>query len=300
MSAAQSEALGKKKSRNRTRLSCIQCHTRKQRCNRTLPCSNCMSRGAEDECTYEAPKTTKRAKAVSAKQFELPSVAKSCRGPESNSEASPLSSGSHLSFSRRRFQDLRRASSWSDSITDRSSFPFELTIKFYDSLSSSTRGSAASTLSDLDSAYDEFMEDEWEAARSKKSSTVVGISGGRVDPFSSLPDLGMRIDEKLLHCELSCTRAMSLVTDVHYKSPQSRDPVLELLEWCGERQSFQQVLDASDSHICCASERLCLCGGHQSGWSTAGPISALHTGHQITDDSACEPQPGKPQSRGFR
>jgi hypothetical protein len=32
--------------------SCLQCHKAKKRCNRTKPCSRCLSRGMEDDCRY--------------------------------------------------------------------------------------------------------------------------------------------------------------------------------------------------------------------------------------------------------
>ena len=32
--------------------SCLQCHRAKKRCNRTRPCSRCVSRGMDDECQY--------------------------------------------------------------------------------------------------------------------------------------------------------------------------------------------------------------------------------------------------------
>lgn len=32
--------------------SCLQCHRAKKRCNRTRPCTRCVSRGMEDECRY--------------------------------------------------------------------------------------------------------------------------------------------------------------------------------------------------------------------------------------------------------
>jgi hypothetical protein len=32
--------------------SCLQCHRAKKRCNRTRPCSRCLSRGMDEECRY--------------------------------------------------------------------------------------------------------------------------------------------------------------------------------------------------------------------------------------------------------
>jgi hypothetical protein len=46
----------KKATRARSTVSCLPCKRRKQRCDRTTPCSNCISRRAELDCVYEPPK----------------------------------------------------------------------------------------------------------------------------------------------------------------------------------------------------------------------------------------------------
>lgn len=50
--------------RRRIIISCTECHRRKQKCDRSLPCANCVSRNKQDACRYEtgAP-TAKAAKA---------------------------------------------------------------------------------------------------------------------------------------------------------------------------------------------------------------------------------------------
>ncbi|KAK5997140.1 hypothetical protein PT974_02493 [Cladobotryum mycophilum] len=48
------------KKRRRIVISCIECHRRKQKCDRELPCGNCKSRNKESHCTYEAGAPTAR------------------------------------------------------------------------------------------------------------------------------------------------------------------------------------------------------------------------------------------------
>lgn len=40
--------------RRRLIISCTECHRRKQKCDRGLPCANCVSRNKQDSCRYEA------------------------------------------------------------------------------------------------------------------------------------------------------------------------------------------------------------------------------------------------------
>lgn len=40
--------------RRRVIISCTECHRRKQRCDRGLPCSNCVARNKQDSCRFEA------------------------------------------------------------------------------------------------------------------------------------------------------------------------------------------------------------------------------------------------------
>lgn len=39
--------------RRRVVISCLDCHKRKQKCDRKLPCTNCVSRGKQSSCRYE-------------------------------------------------------------------------------------------------------------------------------------------------------------------------------------------------------------------------------------------------------
>lgn len=43
---------GQTKKRNRTVVSCTECHRRKQKCDRALPCSDCRERGVPEKCKY--------------------------------------------------------------------------------------------------------------------------------------------------------------------------------------------------------------------------------------------------------
>ncbi|KFA81881.1 hypothetical protein S40288_01677 [Stachybotrys chartarum IBT 40288] len=49
------------KKRRRVVVSCTECHRRKQKCDRELPCANCRSRNKETSCTYETGAPTARA-----------------------------------------------------------------------------------------------------------------------------------------------------------------------------------------------------------------------------------------------
>ncbi|KAM7184641.1 hypothetical protein V8F20_012124 [Naviculisporaceae sp. PSN 640] len=46
--------------RRRTVISCIECHRRKQKCDRKLPCGNCISRHKQHSCEYESGAPTAR------------------------------------------------------------------------------------------------------------------------------------------------------------------------------------------------------------------------------------------------
>ena len=41
--------------RNRGLLSCLECHRRKQKCDRLLPCRDCVQRGVPQKCNYKIP-----------------------------------------------------------------------------------------------------------------------------------------------------------------------------------------------------------------------------------------------------
>ncbi|PTB67549.1 hypothetical protein BBK36DRAFT_1116503 [Trichoderma citrinoviride] len=51
---------GPTKKRRRIVISCTECHRRKQKCDRELPCGNCRSRNKEAHCAYEAGAPTAR------------------------------------------------------------------------------------------------------------------------------------------------------------------------------------------------------------------------------------------------
>ncbi|KAJ1325012.1 transcriptional regulatory protein GAL4 [Microdochium nivale] len=52
--------------RRRLVISCTECHRRKQKCDRGLPCTNCISRGKEGSCQYETSKVIAKVPADSA------------------------------------------------------------------------------------------------------------------------------------------------------------------------------------------------------------------------------------------
>lgn len=47
--------------RRRLIISCTECHRRKQKCDRSLPCANCVSRNKQDSCRYESGAPTAKA-----------------------------------------------------------------------------------------------------------------------------------------------------------------------------------------------------------------------------------------------
>lgn len=56
--------------RRRTIISCTECHRRKQKCDRNLPCTNCVSRSKQDACRYETGAPTAKAVVVQQQQQE--------------------------------------------------------------------------------------------------------------------------------------------------------------------------------------------------------------------------------------
>lgn len=62
--------------RRRIIISCTECHRRKQKCDRNLPCTNCVSRNKQDSCRYEAAAPT----AKRAREYGGPAVTTSARG----------------------------------------------------------------------------------------------------------------------------------------------------------------------------------------------------------------------------
>lgn len=47
------QSKGPPRKRRRVVISCFDCHKRKQKCDRKMPCTNCVSRGKESSCRYE-------------------------------------------------------------------------------------------------------------------------------------------------------------------------------------------------------------------------------------------------------
>lgn len=47
--------------RRRIIISCTECHRRKQKCDRNLPCANCVTRNKQDSCRYETGAPTAKA-----------------------------------------------------------------------------------------------------------------------------------------------------------------------------------------------------------------------------------------------
>ncbi|KAI0444459.1 hypothetical protein F4803DRAFT_249532 [Xylaria telfairii] len=93
--------------RRRIVISCTECHRRKQKCDRKLPCTNCQSRNKESSCRYETGTPIARADANAA----LSSSTNDDRAPEppeSASKSGPTadfgysaSAGSTLGFLRK-------------------------------------------------------------------------------------------------------------------------------------------------------------------------------------------------------
>lgn len=72
--------------RRRIIISCTECHRRKQKCDRSLPCANCVSRNKQDSCRYETGAPT-----VKAAQEPTPpeQAAAPPPPPQSSSAAAP-------------------------------------------------------------------------------------------------------------------------------------------------------------------------------------------------------------------
>lgn len=71
--------------RRRIIISCTECHRRKQKCDRSLPCTNCVSRNKQDACRYEtgAP-TAKAAQEPGVEQQVAPAAAEARRHARSS------------------------------------------------------------------------------------------------------------------------------------------------------------------------------------------------------------------------
>ncbi|KAL7937525.1 hypothetical protein V8C35DRAFT_331248 [Trichoderma chlorosporum] len=79
---------GPTKKRRRVVISCTECHRRKQKCDRELPCGNCRSRNKEAHCAYEAGAPTAREQETQAGVYS----SKHNDGVPPTSKAEPLSS----------------------------------------------------------------------------------------------------------------------------------------------------------------------------------------------------------------
>lgn len=56
--------------RRRIIISCTECHRRKQKCDRSLPCTNCVSRNKQGSCRYETGAPTAKALQLAQEQEE--------------------------------------------------------------------------------------------------------------------------------------------------------------------------------------------------------------------------------------
>ncbi|KAL7944454.1 hypothetical protein V8C42DRAFT_89009 [Trichoderma barbatum] len=79
---------GPTKKRRRVVISCTECHRRKQKCDRELPCGNCRSRNKEAHCAYEAGAPTAREQETQAGLYS----STLSDGGTPTSKAEPLSS----------------------------------------------------------------------------------------------------------------------------------------------------------------------------------------------------------------
>lgn len=61
--ATEAPARPPPRKRRRIIISCTECHRRKQKCDRNLPCTNCVSRNKQDSCRYETGAPTAKAAA---------------------------------------------------------------------------------------------------------------------------------------------------------------------------------------------------------------------------------------------
>lgn len=66
----QSNAKPPPRKRRRVVISCLDCHKRKQKCDRKLPCTNCVSRGKQATCRYETGAPVARERKESDPQQE--------------------------------------------------------------------------------------------------------------------------------------------------------------------------------------------------------------------------------------
>ncbi|KAL6871193.1 hypothetical protein J3F83DRAFT_714134 [Trichoderma novae-zelandiae] len=83
---------GPTKKRRRIVISCTECHRRKQKCDRELPCGNCRSRNKEAHCAYEAGAPTAREQERHAGLYASQDDRHSSSSAASASRAEPLSS----------------------------------------------------------------------------------------------------------------------------------------------------------------------------------------------------------------
>lgn len=73
--------------RRRIVISCTECHRRKQKCDRNLPCANCVSRNKQDACRYETAAPTARAAAAAQQQQQQTQQSQQQRFRNSDSDS---------------------------------------------------------------------------------------------------------------------------------------------------------------------------------------------------------------------
>ena len=72
--------------RRRLVISCTECHRRKQKCDRKLPCTNCQTRNKESACRYETGKPLRK---ESRNDYRNDSSAPSNEGPSPDTQQPP-------------------------------------------------------------------------------------------------------------------------------------------------------------------------------------------------------------------
>ncbi|KAK4122876.1 hypothetical protein N657DRAFT_575086 [Parathielavia appendiculata] len=83
------EARPPPRKRRRIVISCIECHRRKQKCDRGLPCANCVSRNKQSACRYETGAPTAK------KHGSLATAGASSSAPDDSKTASAAQNHNH-------------------------------------------------------------------------------------------------------------------------------------------------------------------------------------------------------------
>ncbi|KAL8346280.1 hypothetical protein RB598_000268 [Gaeumannomyces tritici] len=91
--AAVATARPPPKKRRRLVISCVECHRRKQKCDRGYPCTNCRSRGKEHACRYETAATPGAKAGSGGGGGSGPSTAAPAPSTGENTPAQPASDG---------------------------------------------------------------------------------------------------------------------------------------------------------------------------------------------------------------